>query len=116
MLLAFSLLSELIYVSLNCFYFQQHVRATRALRALARWPFASSVGMLVQQVSTTIEMRALSATGTWDLSGEERNDRFLPNATEIVSWLIRTCDDFVSGFYIFSSLSEINLLPHQQFS
>jgi hypothetical protein len=61
------------------------------------------------------------ATGAWDPIGEGRNNRFLPNATEMVSSLIGTRDDFVSllrnGFYIFfSSLSVINLLLLLQFA
>jgi len=49
---------------------------------------------------------------------KEGSYSFLPNAVQLVSSSIGKREDFVSsignGFSIFSSLSSINLLPHQQ--
>ena len=51
---------------------------------------------------------------------KEGNYPFLPNTVQLVSSSIGKREDFVSsignGFFIFSFLSSIDILPHQQYT
>jgi len=80
-----------------------------------RWAASHEIHALSMAVAVRPELRGHNLEQ--EIRAEmEGNDRFLPNADEAVSSRIGTRDDVVSSLVslFFSSLSIINLLPHQQ--
>ena len=63
-------------------------------------------------------MREIGGVGTWDLGERLKKPAESPIAGSVVSYCIRTRVDSVSfrgnDFFVFSSLSIINLLPRYQ--